>query len=401
MSGQPPSGGYAYNGYSGAYNQNTQWQGNEPYREEARSVSPLDEEPYQSMGPSSAPPPPIHRNLPSAQPDSGFNRMREQELYGVAPSSALAWQTSPSRQRDSTTRRAVGSSSPERQRGYGDANRGPPLAHGGQYTTMNQRRESQITPGMDSLGEAAAGGGINGIAMGVASTNERESGLQAVRDIDNLYSAPGLLGHRAATPPERQLPSDDLDYPGAYGYQSPPAPIQRRALPSHDSQNSMVPLAAAAAPIAASTPHHYTNSSMQENGLRAGAYTPDRYSYYDTPYREASPSNYQRAGEIGTIDPMDIDDDGGDPFGLPPSNPARKSRLNLGAGAAAIPMAGLAAGTGAAAGAGIVSKSRDASGNYVSVGSENQFEKPSEWLSSQTSGRKRLRWIVGIIIAIF
>jgi len=98
---------------------------------------------------------------------------------------------------------------------------------------------------------------------------------------------------------------------------------------------------------------------------------------------------------------MDIDDDGGDPFGLPPSNPARKSRSNLGAGAgAAIPMGGLAASSGAGAGAGMVSKSRDTSGNYVPVGSENQFEKPSEWLSGQTSGRKRLRWIVGIIIAV-
>lgn len=47
--------------------------------------------------------------------------------------------------------------------------------------------------------------------------------------------------------------------------------------------------------------------------------------------------------------------------------------------------------------------SRDASGNYGPVGpsgyDESHVEK-SEWLSRQTSGRTRLRWIVGILIGL-
>lgn len=285
---------------------------------------------------------------------------------------------------------------------------------GGQPNTLNQQRESQTTPGMENLGGAAAGGGITGIAMGVAGTNERDSGLQALRDIDNLYSAPGAPSHRAVTPPERQLPSDDHDYPDAYGYQSPPAPPHRQALPSHDSQGSIMPLTAAAAPFGAGTPQEYPNSSIPDGALGPGAYTPSRNSYYDTPYGQHSPATYPRGAGMGAIDPMDIADDE-DPFGLPPSNPARKSwtqlggsknksQTGLGAGTAAVPMATLVGGTAAAGGAaaanGMISRSRDASGNYASVDSEDQPEKPSEWLSSQTSGRKRLRWIVGIIIAV-
>ena len=106
--------------------------------------------------------------------------------------------------------------------------------------------------------------------------------------------------------------------------------------------------------------------------------SPIRYpSGYDTAYGNDS------RGEIGSIDPMDIDDEGDD-FNLPPQG--RKGRGALGAGAAS---AGGAAGFFKGLG------SRDTSGNYGAVpgGSKNNGEK-STWLKQQKTGNKRIKWLV-------
>src|SRR6185436_8153441 len=48
------------------------------------------------------------------------------------------------------------------------------------------RRPSLTTPGSDNLSDRAAGGGIAGIALGVASSHDRDSGMQALRGVEQF-----------------------------------------------------------------------------------------------------------------------------------------------------------------------------------------------------------------------
>jgi len=248
------------------------------------------------------------------------------------------------------------------------------------------------------MGEAAVGGGIAGVALGVANHNERQSGLEALRGV----------------PQERVYNTTDTPYippppTSRGGLQDPfasPAPSMRTTDPFDDrhGRGSLTPSPGRLTP----------NNSRSDQSIPLQRYRSDEgarqglSSYSDNPYNRLSTAWDPRINR-GEIDPNEIEDDGDDGMMEPVSR--RKSvlgmRTNSSSGAGGAAAGGAASGGMMGALGGLVGKSnsqpRDASGQYGPVGAQGldggQAEK-SEWLNKQTTGRKKMGWIVGSIIAL-
>lgn len=296
------------------------------------------------------PPPPVHRNLPnSMHPDSAYSRMQTQRQYGV--------QNSPNN--------------------YSDYS--PP----------------GVTPGADNLGQHAAGGGINGIAIDVANHNERDSGAQALRNLHPNYPQ----RYPNATP-----------FGDSYAYDHPMSEQPNLTRPAYGSSAS---LAGGAVPPA---------GMYSQNNSTASLSSPLNPNYQDSPYNRYSSSNLDLAPQMGEINPNEVADD--DDWGMGPQgqNPqtkrrsfvpfgasrdgSRESTPGTAAGAAAgAAAAGGAAAVGAGAGAAALAGTRDGNAEYNAVpgGANAQGDfanEKSAWLASQNKGKKRLTWIVSIVIAL-
>lgn len=286
------------------------------------------------------------------------------------------------------------------------------------------RTPSSTTPGADNLGETAAGGGIAGIALGIAATNERQSGMQALRAIQNG-------GH--AEPPGRVSMSNAsrIGYmqrqPELEGHDPYASPLSRGRMELHQqpSYSSTIPLAAAA-------------NGPYNSEISLGSYpSQDRYSnpsrsqFPDHPYNRYSATWDPRIEPAtGGFNPNDIEDDGDD--GLAPSESQRRSVLSFGrqssngilpgssrAGATGSGGAAAAGGGGGVMGtlgrwasrsgrhgntsghegAGQYGPVPGGGGNGFGSGSDVVVEK-SEWLNRQNRGTRRLKWFVGIVIVI-
>lgn len=245
-----------------------------------------------------------------------------------------------------------------------------------------------------------------GLATSVANTKERASGLQALRDLDNWGRAGpggGLSG-----PAERRFGPDE---------DGPPyrPPVCSRPAPSYGSSSSSVPPAGVAVLPALPAPslNHSNRSLALDNYSLSDRYSNGRGSLYsDNPYSTSrfETSRDRLATGMAAIDPMDIEDDGDDGISqkVPPR---RKSMLGLGRPLSrgnVLPAAAGGAAGGAAAGTQLSNLGhQNSSGQYGSVpggagsGASDSIEKDnSEWLTRQTRGNKRLRWIVGTIVAI-
>lgn len=263
---------------------------------------------------------------------------------------------------------------------------------------------STITPGADSLGGRAVGGGVTGIALGLANTNERESGVEALRSLDAIQPV------RSLAPERYDTMSTDTSYipappPHSRDPFASPAPSSR-SNPFEDERGDLSPSPGDLTPRGYPSTHsipmsEYPTQNVYENG---------RSSYTDNPYKRFSTAWDARVGR-GDIDPNEIEDDGDD-YGAPPIRP-RRSMLGRN-GEAASSAAGGGTATGGILGAlgGLVGKStagsngaRDPSGQYGAVpgssgpGLDVGIEK-SVWLNKQTSGRRRLQWIVGSIVVL-
>lgn len=279
--------------------------------------------------------------------------------------------------------------------------------------TNSTRTASTTTPGIDNMGESAAGGGIAGIAIGVANTNERESGVEALRSLKNIPQTSQNL------PPERAYNTVGSDTPyvpttpsGFRGMHRPdpyesPAPSTNNPF---DDDNRQISAAPSPGQL---TPRPYqsnTNIPMQDYHSQ-DEITPAIGSYSDNPYKRVSTAWDPRIGK-GDIDPDEIEDDGDD--GLTPA-----SRTRAAPGMKTQPDPSSSGGTvaGAAAGGGVLGTlgglvgrknvvgdgGRDPSGQYGPVsrsGFEDGGVEKSDWLKRQTSTRSKMRWIIGIIIAI-
>lgn len=272
----------------------------------------------------------------------------------------------------------------------------------------SMRTTSTTTPGMDNLGMTAAGGGIAGIAMGVANTNERESGIEALRAMES--SGPAGSSIQGHGPAERGFNMIGSDTPYV-----PQRPEASHILQQRSSYSSTVPLGAAAASPGEVTPR----LQPSDDSIPLGNYpSQDRHlgsgtSYADNPYNQFSTGWDPRIGQ-GAFNPNEIADDGDD--GFISQDQKRRSVLSLGKNLdRGTPVGGAADGAAAGGilgglgglmgrkgtnGAGVRGNSSGQYGPVPGQGLDNGGIEKSEWLSRQTTGRRKMRWIVGVLIAV-
>lgn len=407
----------------------------EPYYDQRRS--PPTQQPQQYHSPPHSP------ISPAAHPESSFNRLRAARRYSQErntgqniPLQGYGQPISPPRQpaiqplpphRDAEGRLWG------RELGYADSS---------PYEI--------VTPGADNFSEQAAGG-LTGLAMGVADAHARESGLEAMRNTPGYdprmemscgQSGFDLAQHqgfdpriqqqqafnpvhqqgfdpRQQHPPQQSLvPSTQyqafdpsMQHPQQSFEQHPEqggmpqyneSPYDRPPVQGGVSQSSLTPLGAAAFPPGMATPHSRSIVSRSPHSFNHEPYADVPYNRYS---RNIDPS-------LGEVDPNSIEDDGDE--GLEYRNPNRGSLLSLGHHSDRnMPAAAGAAATGGVLGAlgGLMGKKAGTSTPqynpvneyYGKAGADNynlgEGEQKSEWLSKQSTGNKKLRWIVGILVA--
>ena len=258
------------------------------------------------------------------------------------------------------------------------------------------------------MAASAAGGGIAGIALGVASTNERDSGVEALRSLDRLpESTRGL-------PPERgyDAPGSDTPYiPSTPSGFRPPNRLDPYASPApsatnpFDDENRQISATPSPGQLTPRPYRSHTGIPMQEYPSQDGSLG-GVSAYSDNPYKRVSTAWDPRIGE-GDIDPNEIEDDGDDgmahaprrnPVNMEPSPPG-----GAGSGAAAAGGGGVLGALGGLVGRKnvVAEGGRDPSGQYGPVprsGFDDEGIEKSDWLKRQTSGRSRMRWIGGGVI---
>ncbi|KAI9801068.1 MAG: hypothetical protein M1833_002936 [Piccolia ochrophora] len=375
----------------------------------------------------SPPSPPQHRSHPAAHPSSSFARLQAKRNSGVQsnPGHSPPESSQPTATYDSAPKpppHVPHSAAPKNY--VVDARRswGQGVGH-----STSQRSAATATPGADNLGDRAAGGGIAGIALGVAANNERQSGVQALREIDNA-------GHPG--PPDQsntatmnglapEAATYELDAADPY---ATPRPSPARGLHPASSYSSTIPLGNAAIAPGQSTPGARSDMSQGSYPSQDRLVADSGGHYMDNPYKRYSTTWDPRVSQtgLGNIDPNEIEDDGDD--GFAPRDGNRRSVLSMGKGSShgILPAAAGGAAGGAAAGGvmgsvgGFFKRSasngnaaHSTSGDYGPVpvngalptgyngydGNDPNGEK-SEWMRGQESGKKKLKWAVGILVVL-
>ncbi|KAE8144205.1 putative glucan endo-1,3-beta-glucosidase btgC [Aspergillus avenaceus] len=239
-------------------------------------------------------------------------------------------------------------------------------------------RTNSATPGIDNLGPASVGGGISGIALGVANSHSRQSGIDAFRDTDG-QNMPVERGYNTSGSDNPYVPAP----PGSATYGS------SENLRPRDSYGSNVALGGAAAPTGQLTP---------------GGSHPSQRSLYDSPYQGVSPmdagpyqrqSAYSSAGDYPlVINPDEIADDGDD--GFTPAPNGKSASHN----AKAVPAAAGGAAAGGLLGGLFASKKADNPSYGPVPGAGLEAGEKSGWSKPTPGGGSRKRgWIVGIALA--
>jgi len=147
-----------------------------------------------------------------------------------------------------------------------------------------------VTPGSDNMGDAAAGGGINGIASGVAGAHQRESG----------FRPPSAGPGRPLGVPNQNSQTSPFQDQNGYDPSMVPRPMY-----SQRSYGSSVPLAAAM----------YSSDSSLYNMPQQSPHSGPPYA--DTPYNRYSSSAQNLAPQMGIINPHEVDND--DDWGMGPA----------------------------------------------------------------------------------
>ncbi|KAJ5099429.1 glucan endo-1-3-beta-glucosidase btgC [Penicillium argentinense] len=191
------------------------------------------------------------------------------------------------------------------------------------------RHNSTVTPGVDNLGPASVGGGISGIALGVANSHDRLSGIDAVRNMDHDHNTDqhdAFIG-----PTERGYHTTGTDNP----YVPPAGYGSAESLQPERSYGSNMALRGAAASPAMHTPGQSSTRLSETSATRRSMIDQQYPGPYgggivsDGPYQRQS----QYSSNIPDINPNDIADDGDDEY-VP----------NRNRGAQAMPAAAAAAG---------------------------------------------------------
>ena len=298
----------------------------------------------------------------------------------------------------------------------------------------DEQQYSPVSPPHSPVRRVIGGGASSAAAAAARGSNSATAfpppysggAHQALRDIDNLYSTrmaspspepgherPHTAASSAAPPAAAMAAAGGAAVGAAAGataasLASPPRPPPHMDLAIHQpgaSQTSLAPLVQNHQP----TPHSAYNSTPSpphSHHQSSGAHVPTEYlgaagiagaaatgagaSTASFDRNLARASYYHNDGYDDAFDPRDIADDGDDGF--------NEGHAHAAGGAAGGAAAGAAAGAGLfkAFGGG----ARATSGNYGPVGGAAADGEKSEWLKQQSSGNKRLRWIVGVVVAV-
>ncbi|WEW55961.1 glycosyl hydrolases family 17 protein [Emydomyces testavorans] len=308
----------------------------------------------------SPPPPGGH---PASHPDSTYNRLRQERQYGDEYPADIPNYSTPQPfshgQRPQPTIQTMGRS-------------------------QTTRTDSTVSPGADNLGPMSAGGGIAGIATGVASTHERQSGVEAIRGNTGPYN--------------NNHPQSEAGY-----YASPPEHAGMSRVPMSTTPRPYSPNAPLASAIEGNGNYMPTPSdrSLNSNGQLQPHYDGLNGTYSDPYHRQRT--SWAPMNE--PINPNDIIDDGDDGFIPDPKRKSMLSSLGKSSSHQSLSSGGAAAAGGAAAGGvagaiagrvnGQTSGSPDGGPSYSAIPPEK-----SEWLVEQKASKKKLKWILGILAAI-
>ncbi|KAI9763267.1 MAG: hypothetical protein M1840_000798 [Geoglossum simile] len=264
---------------------------------------------------------------------------------------------------------------------------------------------SSTSPGMDNVGEASVGGGMTGLAMGVAANNQRESGIQAQQFIENGGHA-GPPGQEGTPNSIRPSPNGQqrLYHPGST------SSLPRGAIPILQGQQGLPRL------------------NTSDNGSVGSNRSQDRYAggefgnhYTNTPH--LWDPRVSRTEPAGGIDINGIADDPDEGLTYGTQDPRRRSVLSLGRQSAHSSPAGVggaAPRSGATAGGvmgvlgGFIGRNRNSTNatpepSSSAYGLVNAAGEPagldggnekSEWLNQQTTGNKKMKLIVGVIVGL-
>lgn len=228
--------------------------------------------------------------------------------------------------------------------------------------------------------------------------------------MDAMRNTPGYDRNPSGYDPRNEMQMHNYqDSP--YGHGQPQdgsyADQSTRPMAHQDhSSSSLTPLGAAAFPPGLGAPKPPSTVSRSPN-----SYTSDPYS--DVPY-----NRYSRTLDPALtdgFDPNSIEDDGDD--GLEYRNQHRSSMLSLGhhsdRGKATAAAGGAAAGGIIGTLGGLVGRSASGQQTYNAVQQNTAYGGPgpndydhtpgpekSEWLSKQSTSNKKMKWIVGILVAL-
>ncbi|KAJ5609642.1 hypothetical protein N7528_010209 [Penicillium herquei] len=207
------------------------------------------------------------------------------------------------------------------------------------------RPDCSITPGVDNLGPSSVGGGISGIALGIANSHDRLSGINAVRGLHPESAENMNDGYTG--PVERGYNTTGSDNP----YGPPPAEYTTGSTESLHPQfsygSTMALGAAAASPAMQASARSSAHLSEARRSFRESNAGPSPYRnsgggiVSDGPYQRQS---YYSAGSMNIpvdINPDDIADDGDDEFA-----PSNHNRVGPAATGAAAGVAGATASKG-------------------------------------------------------
>jgi exo-beta-1,3-glucanase (GH17 family) len=245
---------------------------------------------------------------------------------------------------------------------------------------------------------------MTGLAMGVAANNQRESGIEAQQFIEN--------GGHAGPPSQEGAPNSIRPSPNSQQRLYDPgfaSSLPRGGTPILQGQQGPSRL------------------NTSDNGSVGSHRSQDRFvggefgnHYTNTPH--VWDPRVSQTGLAGGIDPNGIADDPDEGLTYGTQDPRRKSVLSLGRQSAHSSPAGVGGPTrsGAAAGGvlgalgGFIGRNRNSTNatpepSSSAYGLVNAAGEPagldggnekSEWLNQQTTGNKKMKWIVGIIIGL-
>ncbi|PYI26695.1 glycoside hydrolase [Aspergillus indologenus CBS 114.80] len=245
------------------------------------------------------------------------------------------------------------------------------------------RTQFTATPGIDNMGPSAVGGGISGIALGVANTHDRQSGVDAFRETAGpLYNIPAERDYHTTGADNPYVPAPPPHSEGTVNASS-------ETLRPRDSYGSNVALGAAGAAPGQLTP----------------TTAPSQHSVQDSPYQGVgafSEGPYQRQSVYSTqhypltFNPDEIADDGDDGFvNVAPKGVSPSSRHSFNGTAGAAAVGGAATGGLLGGLRGLFGGKKDSSPSYGPVPGQGleAAEKGQRAGSIAGASRRKRAWI--------